>query len=160
MATPALRQVSRVLIVDPRDRVLLLRYRLRDGREVWIPPGGGVEEGETVEEAGRREVREECAIALDGPLSLAWMRTTHYFQRDVLESCFLARLGETPEVVAEPEPGAPAELLEFRWWTADEMAADDSSVEFTPPDIASRLEAVLAARVSPEPADSAPVVEG
>jgi len=144
MTTPAVRQVSRVLILDPDNRVLLLRYRLRDNREVWIPPGGGVEAGESSEEAARREVLEECAIALDPPLSVAWARTTHYFGRDVLETYFLARLGETPGVLATPEPGAPAELLEYRWWTVDEIAADESGVELTPPDLGARLGGLLA----------------
>ena len=152
MTTPALRQVSRVLVVDSDDRVLLLRFRLRDGREVWIPPGGGVEAGETLVEAALREVREETTIVLDGPLSVAWSRGTHYFGRDVLESYFLARVSATPDIALEPVPGGPADLLEYRWWTGEEIAADDSGVEFTPPDLASRLSELLAERVLSEPA--------
>ena len=151
MTTPALREVARVLIVDPLDRLLLLRFRLRDGREVWIPPGGGVEAGESPDEAGRREVLEETAVALDGLLPLVWQRTTHYFERDVLESYF-ARVSATPHVALEPVPGGPADLLEYRWWTGEEIAADESVIEFTPPDLASRLSELLAERVLSEPA--------
>ena len=145
MADSELRRVSRVLIVDPLDRVLLLHFRLWDGGEVWIPPGGGVEAGESPEEAARREVREEAAIALDGPLSVAWERSTHYFGRDVLETYFLARVEATPEIVLEPVPGGPADLLECRWWSAAEVAMDESGVEFTPLDLAGDLDRLLAA---------------
>lgn len=39
--------------------VLLLRRSSGDHQGTWCPPGGGVEENETIEEAARREVREE-----------------------------------------------------------------------------------------------------
>ena len=37
----------RVLLVDPADRVLMVRWRLADGRGVWGVPGGGIEPGES-----------------------------------------------------------------------------------------------------------------
>jgi NAD+ diphosphatase len=54
-----------VLIEDAQERLLLQR-RTDDG--LWSIPGGGVEVGETVEAAARREVREETGLTLDGPL--------------------------------------------------------------------------------------------
>lgn len=50
---------SRVVILDPDGRVLLFRAPLDDGRNLWLPPGGGVEPGETFEDCARREVWEE-----------------------------------------------------------------------------------------------------
>ena len=151
MAAPDLRRVSRVLIVDSLDRVLLLRFRLWDGGEVWIPPGGGAEDRETAEETALREVREETGVALPPHLRLVWIRRTHYFGRAVRESYFFARVEGTPEVVIEPVPGGRADLLEYRWWTPAEIAADESGVEFTPLDIAKRLQALLAGEIPREP---------
>jgi 8-oxo-dGTP pyrophosphatase MutT (NUDIX family) len=143
-ATPRL--VARVLVIDPRDRVLLLHFRIWNGPEVWIPAGGGLEAGETPEAAATRELLEETGIALDAPLRLAWVRDARYFNHDVRETCFLARLPTTPEIALEPAPGSPADLLGFRWWTPAEIEAHARAhpdLEFTPPDLAARLTEVL-----------------
>jgi len=148
---PEPRRISRVLVLDPLDRVLLLHFRLRDGREVWIPPGGGVDPGETAEAAGLREVREETGIAIVGPLHLAWLRTAHYFQRDVIESYFVTRMPVIPSVTLEVIPDGPADLLGYRWWTRAEIARDTSDAEFTPRDIAAHLADLLGASLPDDP---------
>lgn len=55
-----------ILIED--EKVLLIhRTRERDGaiREYYVVPGGGIEEGETIEEATKREVKEETGIDVE-----------------------------------------------------------------------------------------------
>lgn len=56
-----------------RGRVLLCRQE-KPGKEYWLLPGGGVEAGESLIEALRRELREELAIEADvqfeGPVAL------------------------------------------------------------------------------------------
>jgi ADP-ribose pyrophosphatase YjhB (NUDIX family) len=148
---PEPRRISRLLIVDPLDRVLLLHFRLRDGREVWIPPGGGVEAGESASDAALREVREETGVVVGGPLHLVWLRTAYYFRRDVIESYFFTRMPVTPTVVIEAVPGGPADLLEYRWWVPADIVRDTSEVEFTPRSIAARLERLFAGEVPIEP---------
>ena len=54
-------------------RILLVRHE-KDGRAYWLLPGGGVEPGEALEEAVRREFAEECAIdpqQVHGPIAMA-----------------------------------------------------------------------------------------
>ena len=54
-------------------RVLLVRQQ-KDGRTYWLLPGGGVEEGEQLEDALLREITEECGMpptAIRGPIALA-----------------------------------------------------------------------------------------
>jgi 8-oxo-dGTP diphosphatase len=54
---------ARVVIVQS-GRVALIR-RVRDGRTYFLFPGGGVEEGETPEQAARREALEELGVDVE-----------------------------------------------------------------------------------------------
>lgn len=51
--------------------VLLLKRSAsaQDAPRMWGFPGGGIEGGETAEDAARRELKEECGITYDGPLT-------------------------------------------------------------------------------------------
>src|SRR5918993_1413332 len=57
----------RAVVLDRQGRVFLIRHTYVPG---WHLPGGGVETGETAQEALERELREEACIAIDEPPSL------------------------------------------------------------------------------------------
>uniref|UniRef100_UPI0035A8A2B2 NUDIX domain-containing protein n=1 Tax=Ancylobacter mangrovi TaxID=2972472 RepID=UPI0035A8A2B2 len=57
----------RAVVVDEAGRVLLLRHSYVAG---WHLPGGGVDVGETAEEALARELLEETAVTIAGPVRL------------------------------------------------------------------------------------------
>jgi 8-oxo-dGTP pyrophosphatase MutT (NUDIX family) len=56
---------SRTAVIDGQGRFLLVKHTYTSG---WIFPGGGVERGETCEQAARREIEEEAAIVVKGLL--------------------------------------------------------------------------------------------
>lgn len=70
-----MRRAAGVLLVAPSGRVLLMRRTAgsADHGGEWSFPGGGIEDGETAEQAARRELEEETGVAFSGPL-IEWTR--------------------------------------------------------------------------------------
>lgn len=65
---------SRVAIIDSMGRFLLVKHTYTPG---WIFPGGGVERGESCEQAALREIEEEACVAARGPLHLYGIHSNH-----------------------------------------------------------------------------------
>jgi 8-oxo-dGTP pyrophosphatase MutT (NUDIX family) len=47
-----------------RDDKILLIHRIKNDEEYYVTPGGGVEEGESIQEALKREIKEETNLDL------------------------------------------------------------------------------------------------
>lgn len=60
-----MRKRATLFVVDTVDDKILMIHRKRDGEEYYIVPGGGVEDGETVEEAAYREADEETGLEIE-----------------------------------------------------------------------------------------------
>ncbi|TWP49399.1 NUDIX domain-containing protein [Lentzea tibetensis] len=104
--------VGLVHVLDGR----LLVVRSRHKRAFYLP-GGKIEPGETLEDALRREVREELGVGLTNPRWLKRYLAPAYGEGEgamVDMTCFTADLD------AEPVPSA--EIAEMALVTADEYA--------------------------------------
>jgi G:T/U-mismatch repair DNA glycosylase/ADP-ribose pyrophosphatase YjhB (NUDIX family) len=122
-----LRRAVRALLLDPAGRTLLVRFEWPE-KTVWAPPGGGIEPGETLEQAIRRELEEECGVREVELGPAIWTRD-HWFA-DMAgwggqsEHVYLVRTARF-----EPRPAwTKAELAAegiagLRWWTPDELEA-------------------------------------
>ena len=131
------RPVARVLLFDEAGRILLL-YEAESGG-YWYTPGGGIEPGETAEEAALRELREELGLAVDlGPMVLRTRTRLEVRGRqlDQDEVHFIGRVrrAAAPGLVSVDGDPECAAVSASRWWTLDELAA--STAQFFPDGLA------------------------
>lgn len=122
------RKVARVVLLDPDDRILLLHgcEPADPASTWWFTPGGGVEAGESREEAARREVAEETGITGIRLGPVLWRRSCSFpfdgRRWDQDEWYYLGRTTRT-----RTETGGWTELERrsvtgLRWWTSGELS--------------------------------------
>jgi HEAT repeat protein/8-oxo-dGTP pyrophosphatase MutT (NUDIX family) len=131
---PERRRASRLIVLDPEGRILLFRYRRKNGEMFWAPPGGGLEEGETFEQAALREAFEELGTRPSGVVFL-WEGVTDfiYIDRPVRQHERFFRVeGDLSGLLSNVEQAHREEgILESKWWTLPEL---DSTREIVFPE--------------------------
>lgn len=118
MMESALPTVHVAAAIIQRDG-LILAARRAHGMDGWEFPGGKVENGETSEEACRREVMEEMSCGLQ----VMWLFDTvtyDYPEFRLVMDCFISTLAPGDEPVAKP-----GEHRELRWLGRDELLEVD-----------------------------------
>ena len=121
-----------VVLKDGGAEVLLVRHGYAPG---WLLPGGGVERGETLVDAARRELQEEAGIvALEEPLLHGVFLNDAQFPGDHV-ACFVVRRFREAGFM----PGA--EIAEARFFPAGQLP------EGTTPGTRRRIAEVLSGAV-------------
>ncbi|MGE0159025.1 MAG: NUDIX hydrolase [Gemmatimonadales bacterium] len=143
--TVRLRPVSRLVVLDPRDRILLFETRL-PYTHVWMTPGGGVKAGESHAEAARRELWEEVGVRDCDLGPCVWTVEFRFRHQsgviDQRERYFVVRLDSDHVDDAHREALERSEILQHRWWSSGELQRADG--DFRPRDLASLLPAIIA----------------
>lgn len=133
MANMRKRPAARLLVVDGRDRVLLLHSAAGDDGGYWYVPGGAVEEGESFEDAAIRELREEVGLrvaSVTGPVGeRAFELDLTSGERVIATERFFAVWHGGDEISLDGWSDAERQFVsEFRWWSDAELAATDDTV--------------------------------
>lgn len=148
MADRELRKVARVVLLDPQDRILLMHgYEPDDPASTWwFTPGGGLEAGESREQAARRELAEETGITEVELGPVLWRRICSFpFAGRRWDQDEWYFLGRTRHTLARPAGLTELEqrsVTGSRWWTCDELAATRETVY--PTRLAALLRTLLA----------------
>jgi 8-oxo-dGTP diphosphatase len=155
-----IRPAVRAVVLDPQDRVLLVRFDFPT-RVVWATPGGGQEPGEDDAATLRRELDEELGLVVDelGPHLWTRLHVIPFLDGSwdgQRERVYLVR---TPPF--EPLPSLTWEQLraervqELRWWTMAELAtaAAERSVLFAPRELPALVAELIAHGPPPAPRD-------
>ncbi len=101
--TLTLPRIRVAAVIVENDQVLLVRHE-KEGETYWMLPGGGVNHGETLAEALRRELREELCIAAEiGPLLLVNDSIPEDKHRHIVNLYFAAQITEGRPSVGEDE---------------------------------------------------------
>ncbi|MBI2939864.1 MAG: NUDIX hydrolase [Chloroflexi bacterium] len=130
MADPLRPTLGVGVIVFCGDRVLLVRRGNEPHRGAWSIPGGRLELGESLREAARRELREECGIEIEAKrLALLVNRVICDAQGVVRYHYVIVDfVAEYESGMDRPEPCYGSDALEVRWVSRTELAG----LEFTP----------------------------
>lgn len=159
------RHTARLIILDPADRLLLIQYAATPGQSVtypglknfWFTPGGGIEPGESAEQAALREMEEEVGLtglpllgevarrsALNDLFTRAAFCHERYFLVRTRDALFdTARLAETDQ----------DEVLDVRFWALDDLAASDEVL--IPAAVATLAQQLIAGGMPAAPLDLA-----
>lgn len=155
--TAVIREAARALVLDPDGRTLLVRFvHPKTGERFWTTPGGGLNPGEDLEVALRRELGEETGLANVELGPVVWTRREVFeWAGQTLDQRERIVLVRVPSF--EPRPQLSAEQLaaegvhEVRWWTVDEV--EGSTEIFYPTRFAQLLRQLLEEGPPEQPID-------
>lgn len=138
------RRVARLIILDSTGRALLFRFAqksgIQPGSEYWGTPGGGLEEGETFEQAAIRELFEETGFSIEKVNVEVGRREAVFLlpngENVISEERYF--LIEAPQYNISTSNWTAEErevTLGYQWWTLADI--QNSSEPFKPDDLVS-----------------------
>jgi ADP-ribose pyrophosphatase YjhB (NUDIX family) len=149
-----IREAVRALLIDPDDRVLLVKF-IFPSATVWALPGGGLEPDESAHDGLRRELAEEVGLHGVQIGAHLWNRVHVIPFLDGSYDGQREQIFEVHTPAFEPAPQFTWEELraehvhEIRWWTRAELRTTDE--QLVPTDLVHLLDDLSAHGPPPKP---------
>ena len=110
------------IIINQKGKMLIIKRAVRKEKAypgLWDLPGGGVEEGETLQEAATREAKEETGLDIKPEENYFYVY--HYDDKDLYVYGFISKVENTKVTLCK-------EHTEFKWV----LKAEYQNFEYTP----------------------------
>ena len=126
-----LRKAVRAVILSDEPAILLMKFRVDgpDG-EIWVTPGGGMQESESPMVCLRRELLEETGLSEPAIGPLVWLRQDDFLLNGVSvsqsEEFYPVQTPRYSPTVEHLDEGEERDsYLETRWWGLREIQESD-----------------------------------
>ncbi|MEX2236830.1 MAG: NUDIX domain-containing protein [Dehalococcoidia bacterium] len=105
---PGVFRLSAAVYVEREGKILLLKRQGGELSGAWYLPGGAVDEGETPEQAARRELFEEAGLVPAGKLRLIGLTPMHVYGTESIQITYACESPEGEVMISHEHSG-------FRW---------------------------------------------
>ncbi len=132
-----IRPTARLIALDSNGRVLLFQCRNGSWEDLfWMIPGGGVEPGESFEQAALRELLEETGIDARSPIGPCELESETVERhpddgdREIMfrDRTFSLRLTDAEVAQLDPAAVERSGYAAHRWWMPDALEATTDPV--------------------------------
>ena len=135
------RKSSRAIVLNKKKEIFLFQYMfdyLEDNKAIWITPGGSLEEGESFEDALKRELFEELGVQTKEKCPEVYYRNPVYTLKNgekvqSVEKFFLVMLEDEEFSSEHWTESEKKRMLAGKWWSAEEI--ERSEEEFFSKDV-------------------------
>lgn len=135
------RKSARAIVINSKNQIFLFQYMfdyLEDNKVIWITPGGSREEGESFEDALKRELFEELGMKITNNCPEVYYRNPIYTLKSgekvqSVEKFFLVALVEDSFSFDHWTESEKKRMLAGKWWSVEEI--EKSEDEFFTKDI-------------------------
>lgn len=113
--TRAMVALSAATYAQREGKILILKRAMGEVSGGWYIPGGAVDPGEGLEDAARRELKEETGLTPSGPLALIGLVPMHVYGADLIQATYACDCpGGEVSISAEHSDARWIDPLEYR----------------------------------------------